>query len=183
MVLELKVELQRAKEAAQAEKDAIEASRQASYLIGVEETQIRLAEDLAEVCKDYCKVTWEESLNLVEVPIDSEWRQPGSVYYHPEIREVLAAIPFPSALAPEYSEQPLTTQATLPLPEVSKRSSQAGDQGQVAKVAKDKGKGKETKPPSKAKDVAKAKEVAVKEKETEAKTKEVDPKAKDAPVS
>ena len=183
MVLELKVELQRAKEAAQAEKDAIEASRQASYLIGVEETQIRLAEDLAEVCKDYCKVTWEESLNLVGVPIDSEWRQPGSVYYHPEIREVLAAIPFPSALAPEYSGQPLTTQATLPLPEVSKRSSQAGDQGQVAEVAKDKGKGKEIKPPSEAKDAAKAKEVAVKAKETEAKTKEVDPKAKDAPVS
>ena len=77
----------------------------------------------------------------------------------------------------------MTTQATLPLPEVSKRSSQAGDQGQVAKVAKDKGKGKETKPPLEAKDVAKAKEVAVKEKETEAKTKEVDPKAKDASVS
>ena len=38
-------------------------------------------------------------------------------------------------------------------------------------------------PPSEAKDVAKAKEVAVKAKETEAKTKEVDPKAKDASVS
>ena len=50
-------------------------------------------------------------------------------------------------------------------------------------MAKDKGKGKETKPPSEAKDVAKAKEVAVKAKETEAKTKEVDPKAKDASVS
>ena len=107
--MELKAELQRAKEAAQAEKDAAEASRQASYLIGVEETQIRLAEDLAEVCKDYCKVTWEESLNLVGVPIDSEWRQPGSVYYHPEIREVPIALSSPFALAPESSGQPLTT--------------------------------------------------------------------------
>ena len=107
--MELKAELQRAKEATQAEKDVAEASRQASYLISVEETQIRLAEDLAEVCKDYCKVTWEESFNLVGVPIDSEWRQPGSVYYHPKIREVLAAILFPSALAPESSGQPLTT--------------------------------------------------------------------------
>ena len=53
----------------------------------------------------------------------------------------------------------------------------------MAEVAKDKGKGKETKPPSEARDVAKAKEVAVKAKETKAKTKEVDPKAKDAPVS
>ena len=44
-------------------------------------------------------------------------------------------------------------------------------------MAKDKGKGKETKPPSEAKDVA------VKAKEVEAKSKEADPKAKDAPVS
>ena len=77
----------------------------------------------------------------------------------------------------------MTTQVTFPLPEASKGSSQAGDQGQGAEVAKDKDKGKETKPPSEAKDAAKAKEVAVKAKETEAKTKEVDPKAKDAPVS
>ena len=52
-------------------------------------------------------------------------------------------------------------------------------------MAKDKGKdkGKETKPPSEAKDVAKAKEVAVKAKKTEAKTKEVDPKAKNVLIS
>ena len=50
-------------------------------------------------------------------------------------------------------------------------------------MAKDKGKGKQIKPPSKAKDAAKAKEAAAKAKETEAKTKEVDPKAKDALIS
>ena len=50
-------------------------------------------------------------------------------------------------------------------------------------MAKDKGKGKETKPPSEAKDAAKAKEAATKAKETEAKTKKVDPKAKDAFIS
>jgi len=45
-------------------------------------------------------------------------------------------------------------------------------------VANDKGKGMETKPPSEAKDTAKAKEATNKAKETEAKTKEIDSKAK-----
>ena len=50
-------------------------------------------------------------------------------------------------------------------------------------MAKDKGKGKEAKPPSEAEDATKAKEAAIKAKETEAKTKEVDPKAKDISTS
>ena len=45
-------------------------------------------------------------------------------------------------------------------------------------MAKNKGKGKETKPPSEAKDAAKAKEAANKAKETKAKTKEIDSKGK-----
>ena len=77
----------------------------------------------------------------------------------------------------------MTTQVTFPLLKSSKGSSQAGDQGQGAEVAKDKDKGKETKPPLEAKDAAKAKETAAKAKETEAKAKEVDPKAKNALIS
>ena len=111
---------------------------------------------------------------------DFVWRQPGSIYYHPNICEVPGAI---STLALEAFEQPLTIQATLPLPKASKRSSQASDQGQGAKGAKDKGKGKEKKPSSKAKNVAKDKEAAAKAKEVESKTKEVDPKGKDASTS
>ena len=38
-------------------KEAVEAEKQASYLLGVEETQIRLTVELAEVCRDYCSVT------------------------------------------------------------------------------------------------------------------------------
>ena len=38
LILELKAELQQAKEAAQAKKEAVEASKQESYLLGVEET-------------------------------------------------------------------------------------------------------------------------------------------------
>ena len=50
-------------------------------------------------------------------------------------------------------------------------------------MAKDKSKGKETKPFSKAEDTAEAKDVGVKAKKAEARSKEVDPKAKDAPTS
>ena len=48
-VLELKAELQRAKEATQMAKEAAEALQQASYDRGVQEIEIWLAEELAEV--------------------------------------------------------------------------------------------------------------------------------------
>ena len=105
------------------------------------------------------------------------------MYYHPNIRQVLAALSSPSALIPKSSKQPQTAQALLSPPpsEASKGSSRVGDQIQGVKVAKDKD--KETKPPSEAKDAAKSKDAVVKAKETEARSKEADPKAKDAPTS
>ena len=90
-------------------KEAVEAEKQASYLLGVEETQIRLVDELSKVCKDYCSVTWVEALNLAGVPVDSELRQPKKVYFHLEIREVPIALLSPSVIAPESSKQPLTT--------------------------------------------------------------------------
>ena len=47
-------------------EEAAEASRQAFYNLKVEETDIRLAEKLAEICRDYCKKTWMEALNLAK---------------------------------------------------------------------------------------------------------------------
>ena len=100
-----------------------------SYLLGIEETLARLTEELAEVCRDYCNVTWDEILNVARVPVDSAWRQPGSMFYHPDICEVPDAIPFPLTFTQETSEQPLITQAALPLPEALKGPSQTSDQG------------------------------------------------------
>ena len=74
LVLELRAELQKAKEVAQLAREAVEAEKQASYALGVEETQAKLTEELAEVCRDYRMVTWAEALNLARVPVDSEWR-------------------------------------------------------------------------------------------------------------
>ena len=174
LVLDLKVELQKVKEVAQLAKEAAEVEKQASYILGMEEMQARLTKELAQAYRDYCNVTWDEALNVVGIPADSALRQPGSIYYHPDIREVPGA---QTALVLEASEQSLVAQTTIPPPKALKGSSEIGDQGQGAK---DKGKG--TKPPSEAKDTAKAKEVRAKAKEAEAETKEVDPKAKDNPT-
>ena len=75
-----------------------------SYELGVQETEVRLADELAEVYKDYCKEEWMEALNLAEVPTTSEWRQARNVYYPLNIHEVLAKLPSPTALAPVSSE-------------------------------------------------------------------------------
>ena len=52
LVIELKAGLQESKEAARLAKEAAKAEKQASYLLGVEETQVRLNEKLSEVCRD-----------------------------------------------------------------------------------------------------------------------------------
>ena len=126
LVLHLKADLEKANAAARAAEEAIEASKQASYIRGIEEIEVRQAEELAEVCKNYCKATWVEAFNLAKVPANSKWRQLGSVYYHPEIHEIPTALLSPSALALKSSEQPLTVQATLPHPEASKGPSLVG---------------------------------------------------------
>ena len=74
LVLDLKAKLKKAKTASLQAEEATKASRQASYNLGVEETEIRLAEELPEVCKDYCKEMWTKALNLAGVPADLEWR-------------------------------------------------------------------------------------------------------------
>ena len=48
-MLDLRAELQQAKEANQLAREVAEAEKQASYTLGVEETQARFTEELAEV--------------------------------------------------------------------------------------------------------------------------------------
>ena len=94
----------------------------------MEETEIRLAKELSEVCHDYCDVTWDKALTIAGVPTDSALRLPRNIYYNPQIRE----IPYtssPPTPAPESSRQPLAILDALPPPKISKESNQAGDQG------------------------------------------------------
>ena len=54
---ELREELQKAREAAQLAKEAAEAEKQAVYMLGVEETQTKLTEELSTVCREYCGIS------------------------------------------------------------------------------------------------------------------------------
>ena len=56
LVTELCEELRKAREAVQLVKEAAEAEKQAVYMLGVEETQARLTEELSAVCKEYCGI-------------------------------------------------------------------------------------------------------------------------------
>ena len=57
----------------------------ASYEHGVQEIEIRLADELAKVCRDYCKKVWAEALNWAGVPSTSEWRSVENIFYPEDI--------------------------------------------------------------------------------------------------
>ena len=54
---DLHEELQKVKEAAQLAKEATEAEKQTAYTLRVEETQVRLTEELSVVCREYCGIS------------------------------------------------------------------------------------------------------------------------------
>ena len=56
-ILDIKAALQKAKEEVQLAKAVAEADKRAIYQLGVEEMQVRLAEELSEPCRDYCGIT------------------------------------------------------------------------------------------------------------------------------
>ena len=88
---ELREELRQARETAQLLKEAAEAKKQASYALGVQETQSRLTEEFSTVAMDYCNITWEKALDAAGVPADSSLRRPESVYYDPDIQALLGS--------------------------------------------------------------------------------------------
>ena len=74
MVKEFREELRKAREAAQLLKEAVEAEKQAAYMLGMEETQARLTEEFSAVCRDYCDISWGKALDVAGVPVDSGLR-------------------------------------------------------------------------------------------------------------
>ena len=85
LVLDLKAELQKAKDATRVAKEAFEVAKTASYECGVQEMETRLAEKVAGVCKDYCAETWAEALNQAGVPADFELRRAESIFFSEDI--------------------------------------------------------------------------------------------------
>ena len=88
LVTELREELWKVREAVQLVKEVAKAKKQAAYMLGVEETQARLTEELSAVCRDYCDIFWGKALNVAGVPMDFDLRRLESIYYDPEIREL-----------------------------------------------------------------------------------------------
>ena len=93
-VLELKAALQKAedeirwvKEEAQLIREAAEAEKKAAHQLGIQETEARLSEEIPEVCRDYCSISWAHALDAAGIPADSALRLPENVFYPQEIRE------------------------------------------------------------------------------------------------
>ena len=100
MVLSLKAELQKAKVEARTVREAAKVVEEAAYERGVLETEQRLAEEVTEVCRDYCTITWMEAFNSAGVFANSELWRAENVYFPKHIREVPAdppstALPLP----------------------------------------------------------------------------------------
>ena len=117
-VKELREELRKAREAAQLLKEATEAKKQASYALGVQETQSRLTKEFSSVTRDYCDITWEKALDVARVPADSSLRRPESIYYDPDIQVLPGSDSPPPEQPALVSEVPATNQALPALVEV-----------------------------------------------------------------
>ena len=84
-VSDLKAKLQKvkdeAKKAAPVAKETIVATEIASYERGVEDTENRLAEKVARMCREYCVETCIEALNSAGVLADSELRNAKKIFF------------------------------------------------------------------------------------------------------
>ena len=106
-------ELRRVKEEAQLIREASEAEKNAAPQLGAEETEARLSEEIPEVCRDYCSISWARALDAAGVPADSALRLPGSIFYPEEIRENLDGVQVAS-------EQDLVMPDAVPVPDMAK---------------------------------------------------------------
>ena len=158
LVTKLREELHKAKEATQLFKEAAEAKKQATYTLGVQETQGRLTEEFSTVTRDYCDISWGKALDVAGVTADSDLRRLESIYYDPEIRELSDPnSSLPEQTTPVFKLPKVDQVHPAPL-EVSIDSHQDIGKGKKAETlhGKDKGKDKKdsSKPVEKASDTA-----------------------------
>jgi len=63
-----------------------EETKQHGYDVGVAETEDALRAEVSAVCRTYCALVWDETLNQAGVEAFSVLRKAESVYYPPAIR-------------------------------------------------------------------------------------------------
>ena len=93
MVSDLKAELSKTKEAARLSREAAEAAVAASYKRGVADTEARLTEEMAIVCRDYITMSWGVALDQAAVPADFDLRKIENIFFPENIREILGSVP------------------------------------------------------------------------------------------
>ena len=93
-VSDLKAKLSKVKEAARVAREVAEAAVATSYDRGVRDTEVRLTEEVAAVCKDYITMSWGVALDRVAVPADSDLRKVENIFFSEDIREI------PDSVAP-----------------------------------------------------------------------------------
>ena len=93
MVSDLKAQLLQAKEAARLAKEAAEAVVVASYERRVADTEARLTEEVAGVCRDYVTESWGVAMDRAAVPADSDLRWIENIFFPEEIRDVPGSDP------------------------------------------------------------------------------------------
>ena len=154
-VLDLKATLQKvvedawlAKEEAQLVKEATEAEKKAFYQLGAEETEARLSEELPEVCRDYCSISWAHALDAAGILADSALRLPEKVFFPPKIREI------PDE-ATEAIGQAMVVPNAIPPIDIAGGSGQEAVQAEDAVIEKKKDQGKGKRTSTKAKDPTK----------------------------
>ena len=93
MVSDLKAELSKAKEAARVVREAAEATVATSYERGVRDTEVRLTEEVAIVCRDYINMSWGVALDRAAVPADSDLRKVENIFFLEDIHEIPDSVP------------------------------------------------------------------------------------------
>ena len=93
-VSDLKAKLSKVKEAARVAREVAEAAVATSYDRGVRDTEVRLTEEVAAVCRDYITMSWGVALDRVAVPADSDLRKVENIFFSEDIREI------PDSVAP-----------------------------------------------------------------------------------
>ena len=84
-ILDLKAQLQQAKEAAQVAREAAEVAVKASYERGVLDTETKLTEEVAMVCRDYYTKSWGVVMDQTRVPADSKLRKAENIFFLEDI--------------------------------------------------------------------------------------------------
>ena len=80
-VSDLKAELAKVKGEARLAREAAEKAVAASYDRGVKDTEVRLAEEVATVCREYITLSWGVALDRATVPADSDFRKTENIFF------------------------------------------------------------------------------------------------------